>query len=270
LLPKLLSVIILYNNLFRGESLSKYTTFPNAPITEAILDIRVELSNDINLETLEKFHSHNDIKKCFPVKKRRESFTGGVELSPEGKISALPTSGGPDGYLFQSPTEKKIVQARIDGYTFNKLKPYEDWNTFRSEAHKLWDIYYRITNPVKITRIALRYINRIEIPIPIKNFNEYILTTPEIAPKLPQALSQFFMRLEIPNPDIQAIAIITQTMENLTENQRLPLIFDIDVIHETVSKYNETEIWDKFEQLRIFKNDIFFDSLTEKTKELFK
>jgi uncharacterized protein (TIGR04255 family) len=78
------------------------------------------------------------------------------------------------------------------------------------------------------------------------------------------------MRLEIPNPDIQAIAIITQTMENLTENQRLPLIFDIDVIHEIVSKYNETEIWDKFEQLRIFKNDIFFDSITEKTKELFK
>ena len=128
--------------------MSKYPVFPNAPITEALLDIRVELSNDINLETLEKFHGHNDIKEYFPVKKRRESFTGGVKFSPEGKVSTLPTSGGPDGYLFQSPTEKKIVQARIDGYTFNKLKPYESWDAFRSEARKLWNIYFQITNPV--------------------------------------------------------------------------------------------------------------------------
>ena len=250
--------------------MNEYTVFPNAPITEALLDIRVELSNDINLETLERFHDHNDINKCFPVKKRRESFTGGVKFSPEGKISTLQTSGGPDGYLFQSPTEKKIVQARLDGYTFNKLKPYESWNAFRSEARKLWDIYFQITDPVKITRTALRYINRIEVPIPIKNFNEYILTTPEIAPKLPQALNHFFMRLEIPNSDIHAIALITQTMENTTENQRLPLILDIDVFSKINFINSDEEMWKEFEKLRKFKNDVFFNSITDKTKELFK
>ncbi|MCP5005758.1 MAG: TIGR04255 family protein [Planctomycetes bacterium] len=250
--------------------MSTNTLFPNAPITEALLDIRVELSNEVNLETLETLHDHNDIKERFPVKKKRVSFLSGVKASPEGKISTFPTSGGPDGFLFQSPIEKEIVQARIDGYTFNKLKPYESWDAFRTEARKLWDIYFQITNPVRITRIALRYINRIEVPLPMNDFKEYVLTTPEVAPKLPQALNHFFMRLEIPNPDLPAIALITQTMEKPTENLRLPLILDIDVFCENIFIDSNEEMWDKFEKLRKFKNDIFFDSITEKTKELFK
>ena len=150
------------------------------------------------------------------------------------------------------------------------MKPYESWDTFRSEARKLWEIYFQLTNPVKITRIALRYINRIEIPLPFKDFKEYILTTPEISPKLPQALEHFFMQLVVPNPDIPATAVITQTMEKPTENQILPLILDIEVFLQTSYLENKAEIWDEFEKLRIFKNDIFFDSITDKAKELFK
>lgn len=250
--------------------MNEYTVFPNPPITEALLDIRVELSKDINLKTLEEFHDHNDIKERFPVKKKRNPFKIGVKVSPEGKISTLPAIGGPDGYLFQSPIANKTVQARIDGFTFNKLKPYKSWDAFRSEARKLWDIYFQITKPVRISRIALRYINRIEIPLPIKDFKEYVLTTPEIAPKLPQALNHFFMRLEIPNPDIHAIALITQTMENPTENQKLPLILDIDVFSKINFISNDEEMWNEFEKLRKFKNEIFLNSITEKTKELFK
>jgi len=126
-----------------------------------------------------------------------------------------------------------------------------------------------ITNPVRITRIALRYINRIEIPLPMNDFKEYVLTTPEIAPKLPQALNHFFMQLEIPNPELPAIALITQTMGKPTGNQRLPLILDIDVFNEIDFINSDEEMWKEFEKLRKFKNDVFFNSITEKTKELF-
>ena len=248
--------------------MSEYTVFPNAPIVEALLDIRVELSEEITLAKLEIFH--DKIKGRFPEKQQRIQFQAGLKVSSEGTAAALPTSGGVGGYLFQSTHEKKIVQARLDGFTFNKLKPYNKWEVFRDDARELWDIYFQISNPVKITRIALRYINRIEIPLPMKDFKEYILTTPEIAPKLPQVLDYFFMRLVTPNPTIQAIAVINQTMENPTEKQRLPLIFDIDVFQNTTYIGNKAEIWDEFEKLRIFKNEIFFNSITDKTKELFQ
>lgn len=248
--------------------MSDYTVFPNAPITEALLDIRVELPNEIDIKKLEVFHDH--IRERFPEKKITGAFEVKVQLSPDGTPQSLPASGGPQGYLFRSPNENKIVQARLNGFTFNKLKPYEKWEFFRSEAYEFWNMYLQLFNPKKITRIALRYINRIEAPLPIKDLKEYILTNPEIAPKLPQSLSHFFMQIVIQNPEIQATAIITQTMEKPAENKRLPLILDIDVFKETVYVDNKEEIWNDFEKLRIFKNEIFFNSITEKTKELFK
>jgi len=123
--------------------------------------------------------------------------------------------------------------------------------------------------PSKITRIALRYINRIEVPLPFGDFKEYILTNPEIAPKLPQSLDHFYMQLVVQKPEILARAVITQTMETPTEKNLLPLVLDIDVFKEALYT-DEKTMWDDIEKLRTFKNDIFFDSVTDKAKELFK
>jgi uncharacterized protein (TIGR04255 family) len=70
-------------------------------------------------------------------------------------------------------------------------------------------------------------------------------------------------------PEIFAKAIIIQTMEN-PANNKLPIIFDINVFREATLKFNKTEIWGEFEKLHVFKNDIFLNSLTKKSKELFK
>jgi uncharacterized protein (TIGR04255 family) len=251
----------------REVKLKDYTVFPNAPITEALLDIRVELPKEITLKNLELFQE--GIKKSFPEKKTRVFFK--AQLPTSGALpTSIPTSGGPDGYLFRSPHEQKIVQARLDGFTFNKLKPYENWAVFRKEAQGLWDQYYKIASPIRVTRIALRYINRIEIPLPLRDFKDYILTTPEIAPDLPQALEHFFMQLVIPYPEAQVKAVITQTMQNPTKDNRLPLILDIDVWQEVNYEGQANEMWAPFEKLREIKNDIFQKSITDKAKELFK
>lgn len=246
--------------------MDEYTVFPNAPITEAILDIRAELPEDIRLEDLAVFQ--NSIRERFPEKKERYSYEAGFQFSQEG-ISTTPPQQKIDGHLFESLADKKVVQGRLDGFTFNKLKPYENWEVFRKEGRELWNLYSTIAQPSKVIRIALRYINRIEIPLPLKEFEEYILTFPSIAPKLPQAVAQFFMRLVIPNAEIGANAIITLALEKAAD-QKLSLIFDIDVSRDAVYVDNKEEIWNDFEKLRIFKNEIFHNSITDKTKELFK
>jgi uncharacterized protein (TIGR04255 family) len=245
----------------------EYTIFPHAPITEALLDIRVELQKPLALSKLEQYH--DKIKERFPEKQQRIAFKADIKLAPGGSSTAIPTSV-PDGYLFRSLSSNKIVQARLDGFTFNKLKPYENWQAFKLEAQELWNLYYQIASPIKITRLALRYINRIDIPLPFNTFKDFVLTLPEVSPTLPQALSGFFMQLAIPDPDIEANAIINETIENVTNNQRLPLIFDIDVSREVNLVDNKPEMWATFDQLRDFKNRIFFNSITDKTKELFK
>lgn len=116
----------------------------------------------------------------------------------------------------------------------------------------------------------MRYINRIEIPLLLKDFKEYILTVPVVAPELPQALEHFFMRLVIPRPDLGAVAIINQTMEIPEGGQRLPFLFDVEVFKKTSYSGDEEDMWNEFEKLRDFKNEVFFKSMTEQAKELFK
>jgi len=176
----------------------------------------------------------------------------------------------PVGYLYRAPMEKRAVQARIDGYAFNKFSPYENWGAFSAEAQELWQSYVETAKPERLKRLALRYINRIEIPLPIRDFKDYLLTIPEIAPRLPQALSNFIMRLVVPNPEMEATAVINVIMEQPLGRQLLPIIFDIDVFKITNHAGTSEEIWYDFDQLRIFKNEIFFNSITDKSKELFQ
>jgi len=246
------------------------TIFPHAPITEALIDISIELHSETNLELLNTIH--DEIKDKYPKKEQRVIWKGEVKYK-EGEIPEIssPSSGGPIGYLFKSPDGKQIAQARLNGFTVNRLKPYEKWEVLLKETKDLWDIYSRIANPKGLIKLALRYINRIEIPLPLSDIKEYILTVPEIAPELPQVLENFFMRLVLPKPKIQAMAIITQTMETIpAPGNVLPFIFDIEVYKDKGSAIEFGNMWDEIEELHEFKNEIFFGSITPKTRELFK
>lgn len=243
--------------------------FPNAPITEALIDIRVKLPSQTDVAKLAAFH--DSIKQRYPAKQERVSWRGHIEVkaSPVAHASQS-AAGGPDGYLFTSADGRQVVQARLNGFTFSRLKPYDKWETLRDEAHELWEQYIRTASPEVVTRVALRYINRIEIPLPMRDFKDYILTTPEIAPELPQGLDSFFMRLVIPDPKAQAAAIVTETVEPIDESSnRLPLIFDIDVFRTAAFNVQDSVMWETFEILHDLKNDIFFKSITPKAKELF-
>lgn len=245
-----------------------FERFERAPITEALLDIRVELPSHIDLARLATFQ--DTLKDRYPTKRERVTWQFGFQAKPKTAPETFKPSGGPDGYLLVSSDERQLVQARLDGFTFNRLKPYDKWETFRGEAKQLWQHYIGIASPQRITRLALRYINRIEIPLPIRDLRDYILTTPEIAPELPQSLENFFMRIVIRDPNSQAVAIMTLTIEQIKDAKVLPLIFDIDVFREAVFDSQNNEIWNTMEKLREYKNTIFFKSVTEKTKELFR
>ena len=78
----------------------------------------------------------------------------------------------------------------MDGFTFSRLKPYETWENLRDEAYRLWQKYREITSP-EIIRVALRYINKLEFPLPIKNFSDYLTAAPIVPAELPQGVSSF-------------------------------------------------------------------------------
>jgi uncharacterized protein (TIGR04255 family) len=222
----------------------------------------------VDQETLALFQER--LGAQYPTKEVRIAWSGHVELQGAAPEIAT-TSGGPTGYLFRSADGKRAVQALKHGFSFSRFQPYQDWETFSREARDLWKLYAALTKPEKVTRIGLRYINRIELPLPFGDFKEYLLTLPEIAPGLPQGLASFFFRVVIPIDEAEAFATITETIvEGEVSKAVVPVILDIDVFRVGAFPIVADKLWRAFDQLREQKNRLFFGSLTDKAKDLFK
>jgi uncharacterized protein (TIGR04255 family) len=241
----------------------------HAPITEAVIDIRVKLSSTTDVKSIDFLFEK--IKSQYPVRQELRVSEFSFELKPdEDPIRTSKTRV--NGYRYISADQKQIVQARLDGFTLSRLHPYTEWKDLRDEAKKLWQFYRGITKPEAITRVALRYINNLNMPFPINDFDEYLTAPPLVPKELPQGISSFLTRVVVTEPTLGINAIITQALElvpPMPETNRLPVILDIDVFKQDPKGMEETAAWNTIEQLRHFKNKVFDKSITPKLKETY-
>lgn len=248
--------------------MSKWPNLKKAPITEALIDLRVRLPEGSTLETLGAFR--DAVKESYPNCRERRKWHTRFTLHKEEPPTVETESEGPDGYILTSADGTQVVQARLDGFTFSRLKPYKDWEHLRENTRALWKTYCDVASPLMITRIAVRYINRIELPLPFEDFREWILTQPELAPGLPQRLAGFFFRVSLPFEELRGVAQVTQAIEPGAYEKSVPLIFDIDAFSQVELAPDSVETWERFEGLREIKNNVFFKSLTERTLEMYR
>jgi uncharacterized protein (TIGR04255 family) len=174
------------------------------------------------------------------------------------------------GYFFRTADEKTIAQFRVDGFTFNRLRPYTSWEELFPQALELWHLYATVSRPEVITRLAVRYINRIMLPAGAITFEPYLRAAPVIPPELPQSISSFLTRVTISDPQTDIAAHVAQALEANTPEQRLIVILDIDTYKQSEFAIDDPVIKQTLQQLRDFKNIVFFNSLTEETLRQFE
>jgi len=253
------------------DTLRIYPTLSKPPIREALIDIRVKVPSGFDIYHLNDLD--DKIRDTFPTKQEQTPPQIKLEIKPgaESSQSLQSIATRPGGFRYFSQGKDKIFQARIDGFTLNKLPPYTTWEELRDEAKRLWLLYKEVASPEVITRVALRYINNLNLPAPIRDFGDYLAVPPVMPEDLPQGLNGFLIRMNAHVPDFEGNAIITQALEPVpSERTRIPVILDIDVFKEKVSGINESEVWEILEALRHFKNKVFFAFITDKLKEIYR
>jgi uncharacterized protein (TIGR04255 family) len=238
-----------------------------APIVEAIIDFRVKLASDFDVTKLASLKE--TLLVDYPVVQERRAFEAGVEVAGK-QVQQMFEDKGLLGYLFRSGDEKNVAQFRRDGFTFSRLKPYTEWETVLAEAKRLWKLYSAKASPELITRIAVRYINQLSIPLPIHDFGEYLAAPPKIPETLPQEVSHFMTRIVLYESATDIQANIIQALQPGIKPPYATILLDIDVYKQQENGFEEPQIWSTFAQLRDLKNRIFFDSISEKTARLFE
>jgi uncharacterized protein (TIGR04255 family) len=244
--------------------------YPNPPIREALIDIKIDPLPQSSLAVLEALHEQ--VKEKYPTKKARHRWEGSLKIEADQTVSADQRHLRCDGFLFFSTNEKQIVQYRLDGFTFSRLRPYppQGWPVFREEAIPLWDLYLRAVQPIQVVRIGLRYINQIDVPFSQIDLEEYLAEPPRIPRDLPQMFDHFFVRQVISFPDLEAKAIIIMSTAPAPNALTTSLYLDIDVLTEVSIKGDSVKVWQILDRFREVKNKIFQSSLRPKTEELFR
>lgn len=240
--------------------------YPKAPIIEAIIDIRVRMPKDVSFEQLQK--AQTGVSTAFPiVENLHESIVAfGQGPGPFDAEMQRRTRSSP---LFKSGDGHRLWQSRLDGFTFSQLKPYDTWTDFLDAATSAWASYREATKPEAIIRLALKYVNRFDIPEPVNDLKSFLKTVPEVSSDLPQAkVGGLFMQLQIPQPDIEGMLVLTEAMVPPPQVGIVSIVLDIEVSKQNNLPQTDTEIWSYFEKLRERKNQVFEASITDAAREL--
>jgi uncharacterized protein (TIGR04255 family) len=240
---------------------------PNAPITEAMIDFRVKARTAFRPEEFTDLRGR--LREQFPHVDEQRGLQATFGITKGQGHPTVVQDLGLQGYHFKTLDRKTIAQFRVDGFTFNRLHPYTSWDELFPQAMELWRLYCCISVPDAITRLAVRYINRIVLPLGGVTFETYLRTAPVIPPELPQYVSSFLTRVTIHDPTANIAAHVAQALETSAPGHQLSVILDIDAYKQREFSRDDPTIEQTFDQLRRFKNVIFFKSLTDDALRLF-
>lgn len=237
--------------------------YPHAPITEAVMDIRIQPRDDLEVEDLRALS--RGAGEEFAEVSDQYQITAEVEGSPATQT----TSARKVGFQFRNQAGDKTVTAQINGWGFSKLAPYDSWDAFQKQGRELWTKYRDCVQPKQILRAGVRYINRLDLPLPLEDFKQYLRTVPEVSPKLPQGLSNFFLQVQIPQGDLEALLVTNVALVPSRNADVASVILDLDLFRTANLPQTEEQLWMYFEELRKRKNEAFEACITDAMRERF-
>jgi len=240
----------------------------NAPITEAIVDFRASLPGDLRPDRLRE--AKDRLAQRYPEAVERKGLETRLEIAAGRPTERQTRDLGFLGIWLKTEDQKSIAQFRVDGFTFNRLRPYTSWEDIFPEAMRLWAIYLEIASPESVTRVALRYINHMPLPSPGGELSGYIVTGPRWPLSAQEILSSFATKVVLEYPQRNMKANVIQTLEIGVKPSEPSLLFDIDVYRSGDLEASPTALQPIFDELRRYKNEIFFGSLTDRFLEEFE
>jgi uncharacterized protein (TIGR04255 family) len=243
----------------------KYPQLSRPPLREALVDIK--LQNVLSAEWVKSLEQNGfeGFDSSQPIKESGFKF----ELPHVDKPAhAVVISDQTSGRRYDRNDGTRVLQVRRDGMTLSILKNYTNWEALKDAAHALWGRFLQISGPVHVGRLAVRYINAIEM-IPGDDYDKYLTAAPRIADGLPQIVNNFIQRVEIPFLNEEAIAIITQTLGGPASDSsgKFSAIIDIDVFCWCSLEGTSDDVWLRLDNLRDIANRVFFSSITKRVLE---
>ena len=237
------------------------------PIVEALVDLRATVPG--NPSTFNAVA--DELSDEFPTKEQQAGVEGTIEIKG-GKL-VFPHVASPAFVGVRVANEDKsiYVQFRPDGFTLNNIKGYMGGDELLDKALTLWELLVERTKPEFVSRVALRYINRLQIPLKDGDqFDHYLTSAPTLPEGAPNLVSEFLSRIVGHDVQRKATAVVSQQLKRQQQGQLVPITIDVDVFRAGSFPVETAPLREILDSLRMLKNETFFSLLTDATVGLYE
>ena len=240
----------------------------NPPIAEAVVDIRVEFAAPPTLEALLAIQTR--IADVYPERRTLQQVFFNIEINDAAPAKKNVSDPAPAGHIYTSTDKTQVVQCKREGLTFSRLAPYTSWESTTDEMFRLWRIYFELLSPTRIIRVSTRFLNRINLPNPLSDFDDFLTVVPRIPHGVPDTLTNFSSSITVPIGTRTTARIACSFDGAAATDASVPIMLDLDILQDcNFDAKDEEAVFRALRELRPIKNAVFFGSITNKTLELF-
>lgn len=235
--------------------------YPRAPIVEAVIELRFA-----NVSAQKVAKAAHSIRSRYADQSEESLVEGSMDfVSRTATFKDVTTK-----IKLTSRDQTDAAHFSIENAVWVRLAPYEGWaQLFERVQIELPKVLKALGFPM-ITRIGLRYVNRIDVPVKDGvGFPEDYLSYRIVSNDLldPQNGFKWSLKKDFAERNMSAL------VQSATVGGEIPnvggVIFDIDVSVSVDVPSKSPDILNRLCEMRQLKNEIFEGGITDKARELF-
>ena len=236
------------------------------PIREAIVEVKCEPVELRRVDALRDL-----LAEAFPVVKPFRLASLALQLPEERRGGDADATGGgrATGWRCESADGAEVALIRRDGLSFGRLAGYPGWDAFTDRFLSVWGSFVEVAQPIEITRVAVRYVNDLRLPIGDQfHFERFLTTAPRPPAGLAPEIADFLTQMTLPGGAEGLRVAITQATDAASRTAtELPVTVDIDASWDRSVPVDDrlpVRLTQVLGSLRDLKNRVFFGLVTEK------
>ena len=136
-----------------------HPTYPNPAIIEALCEIHLRLEGGVVWKPSLVGDLFKELQPDFPELEPVPEL--GIEFSVRDAAIEQRLLAPRTRFRFKHCARPLFAQLGPGVFSMNVLAPYPGWSTFKEDILRTWSHATAVVNPVTVTRVGLRYINRI-------------------------------------------------------------------------------------------------------------
>lgn len=249
------------------EMASNKIVYARPPITEAVIGVTFSSPMDSAQLTLVSKALH----KFYPHKQDVSTFDLSLEINTmdagSNKANFTPTLG----HRLSTDDQTQLVVLWPNSFTLSQLAPYQGWADFIERFIRDWGTLKRVLGFQQISRIGVRYINRIDIPATADMVeHEQFLN---IYPKMPDILSPldaYAIQASVTLKDINCQLTINTASVPSPILEHVSFVIDTDISSTNAPPQSDADLIELLNNIRNKKNSVFEACISQPARSLFQ